>query len=593
MCDRQNGAPKRRMVHDVLAKSRVASGAVGLVVALAVGIYMVTDNTDHVVIKNVCYLGVLVGAGVGAWVGAWRAPRGRRSVPVLIAAGVSLSALADVVWNMLDLRGANTDVSMADPLWFVSYAFLCGALLLVLGRSRGGGRRIDMEFVVDAVTIVIVSVLIFWSISVDTIIADHSVTPFVRAVWAAYPIIDAVVLALVLRILFSRRARAAIGASFATGVCLWLAADIVYLQAPASALVLSTMDAAWMVAPVLVARAAWRIPQIEADTSDSADARGWVWPLAIAVGPLLVPPALEIVADLRGEPDRPFELFAGMAALVMLAFVRTGRLLRSEARAQRALEVARDAALEASRAKTMFLANMSHEIRTPLTTVLAAAEILEDTPLDELQLKLLAKMHRSGNLLMSLVEGVLDFSRVEAGQVELQSVELDLHILVADAVDVYVPRARQAGVRFEWHLDPGVPQMVMGDPTRLLQIVLNLLDNALKFTPHGRVRLVVRPAEGDSVDFIVDDTGIGIRPEDQASVFESFKQVDGSTTRRYGGSGLGLAICKELTELMGGSITVQSQFDSGSTFVVRVPLVIGTADHVVAPASALAGLSAH
>lgn len=581
------------MVHDVLAKSRVASGAVGLVVALAVGIYMVTDKTDHVVIKNVCYLGVLVGAGVGAWVGAWRAPRGRRSVPVLIAAGVSLSALADVVWNMLDLRGANTDVSMADPLWFVSYAFLCGALLLVLGRSRGGGRRIDMEFVVDAVTIVIVSVLIFWSISVDTIIADHSVTPFVRAVWAAYPIIDAVVLALVLRILFSRRARAAIGASFATGVCLWLAADIVYLQAPASALVLSTMDAAWMVAPVLVARAAWRIPQIEADTSDSADARGWVWPLAIAVGPLLVPPALEIVADLRGEPDRPFELFAGMAALVMLAFVRTGRLLRSEARAQRALEVARDAALEASRAKTMFLANMSHEIRTPLTTVLAAAEILEDTPLDELQLKLLAKMHRSGNLLMSLVEGVLDFSRVEAGQVELQSVELDLHILVADAVDVYVPRARQAGVRFEWHLDPGVPQMVMGDPTRLLQIVLNLLDNALKFTPHGRVRLVVRPAEGDSVDFIVDDTGIGIRPEDQASVFESFKQVDGSTTRRYGGSGLGLAICKELTELMGGSITVQSQFDSGSTFVVRVPLVIGTADHVVAPASALAGLSAH
>ncbi len=267
-------------------------------------------------------------------------------------------------------------------------------------------------------------------------------------------------------------------------------------------------------------------------------------------------------------------LFLGMAAVVTLAFVRTGRLLRSEASALRELEVARDAALKASSAKSMFLANMSHEIRTPLTTVLATAEILEDTPLNELQLKLVAKMNRSGNLLMSLVEEVLDFSRVEAGRIDLQSVEFDLHLLVADVVDVQVPRARQAGMRFEWHLDPGVPRMVVGDPNRLHQVVLNLLDNALKFTPHGRVRLDVRPAEGDDegVDFIVDDTGIGIRHEDQASVFESFKQVDGSTTRRYGGSGLGLAICKELTELMGGSITVQSQFGSGSTFVVRIPL---------------------
>lgn len=253
--------------------------------------------------------------------------------------------------------------------------------------------------------------------------------------------------------------------------------------------------------------------------------------------------------------------------------MRTGRLLRSERHALRELEVARDAALSASRAKTIFLANMSHEIRTPLTTVLAAAEILEDTHLDELQLKLLAKMSRSGNLLMSLVDGVLDFSRVEAGQVEIRSVEFDLHVLVADAVDVYEPRARQMGVRFEWDLDPQVPRMVMGDPTRLLQVVLNLLDNAMKFTHHGRVTLVVRPAavDDEAVEIVVADTGIGIRTEDQAFVFDSFRQVDGSTTRRYGGSGLGLAICKELTGRMGGSITLRSDVGSGSTFVVRLP----------------------
>lgn len=573
----------------MVTKSRVANGAVALVVLLAVVVYMVTDN---VVIANVCYLGVLVGAGVGAWVGAERAPRGRRSVPRLVAAGVSLTALGDVAWNVLDLRGAYNDVSIADPLWFASYAFLCGALLVVLGRSRGDGRRLDLEFVVDAATIVVVSVLIFWSMSVDAIIADQSVTPFVRAVWAAYPIMDALLLALVLRVLLSRSARAAIGSSFAVGVCLWLAADIVYLQSPQSDTVLLTMDAAWMVGPVLVARAAWRLPELEDDAFGSSDVRGWVAPLMVAVGPLLVPPALDLAADLRGEPHQRIQLLVGMTALIMLAFVRTGRLLRFEASALRELEVARDTALNASRAKSMFLANMSHEIRTPMTTVLAAAEILEDTPLDELQLELLAKMKRSGHLLMSLVEGVLDFSRVEAGQVELQKVQFDLHVLVADAVDVYVPRARQAGVRFEWLLDPGVPQLVTGDPTRLQQIVINLLDNALKFTPHGRVSLVVRPAEGDDegVELIVDDTGIGIRQEEQASVFESFKQVDGSTTRRYGGSGLGLAICKELTELMGGSITVQSQLGSGSTFVVRIPLARSTSDpvptHVSAPDAA-------
>lgn len=573
----------------MVTKSRVANGAVALVVLLAVVVYMVTGN---VVIANVCYLGVLVGAGVGAWVGAERAPRGRRSVPRLVAAGVSLTALGDVAWNVLDLRGAYTDVSIADPLWFASYAFLCGALLVVLGRSRGDGRRLDLEFVVDAATIVVVSVLIFWSMSVDAIIADQSVTPFVRAVWAAYPIMDALLLALVLRVMLSRRARAAIGGSFAVGVCLWLAADIVYLQSPQSDSVLLTMDAAWMVGPVLVARAAWRPPELEADAFGSSDVRGWVAPLMVAVGPLLVPPALDLAADLRGEPHQTIQLLVGMTALIMLAFVRTGRLLRFEASALRELEVARDAALNASRAKSMFLANMSHEIRTPMTTVLAAAEILEDTPLDELQLELLAKMKRSGHLLMSLVEGVLDFSRVEAGQVELQTVQFDLHVLVAEAVDVYAPRARQAGVRFEWLLDPGVPQLVTGDPTRLQQIVINLLDNALKFTPHGRVSLVVRPAEGDDegVELIVDDTGIGIRQEEQASVFESFKQVDGSTTRRYGGSGLGLAICKELTELMGGSITVQSQLGSGSTFVVRIPLARSTSDpapaHVSAPDAA-------
>jgi len=237
-------------------------------------------------------------------------------------------------------------------------------------------------------------------------------------------------------------------------------------------------------------------------------------------------------------------------------------------------------ALEASLAKSTFLANMSDEIRTPLTTVLAASEMLEDTPLTDFQLDLLAKMHRSGDLLQTLVEGVLDFSRIEAGQLELASTTFDLHVLVAEAADAYVPRAADADIGFTWHLDSRVPRIMVGDPSRLFQVITNILENALKFTHHGHVSLVVRPATGDGDDggagdgleFLVNDTGIGIREEDQDSVFESYKQVDGSTTRRYGGNGLGLAICKELTELMGGSITLQSQFGVGSTFVIRIPL---------------------
>lgn len=541
---------------------------------------MVYALTDSTAVATSCYLGVLVGAAVAAWIGAERAPRGRRLVPRLIALGVSLTALGDALWSVLDLIGAGTDVSIADPPWFASYVVLCVALWVVLDRSRRPrGSRVDVDFVLDAVTIVVVSVLIFWSTSIGAIVADHSVPPLTRAVTSAYPIADAILLALVLRVLMNPGSRGAIGVSFAVGVCLWLAADIAYLHASSTGAAAVMMDAAWMVAPVLMARAAWRVRDGYGDASDPEAGSGWVVQVALAVGPLLVPPALELATDLRGEPDQPLQLFIGTVVLITLAFVRTARLIRSEEHARRELEVARDAALEASRAKSIFLANVSHEVRTPLTTVLATAEMLEDTPLDDLQLTLLSKMRRSGELLKRLVEGVLDFSRIEAGELDLTSTDYDLHDMVADVADVYGPRALDAGIQFGCHLEPDTPRAVIGDPGRLFQVLSNLLDNALKFTPTGEVTLTVRPArtsgEGDPagcVEFLVVDTGIGIREEDQESVFESFKQVDGSTTRSYGGSGLGLAICAELTMLMGGSLTVHSQLGSGSTFTLRLPM---------------------
>lgn len=560
--------------------SRVTGGAVALLVLAAVIAHVVAF--DDTLVANLTYLGVMVGASVGAWIGAERAPRDRRLVPRLIAAGVSLTALGDVLWTVLDEMGSSTDVSIADPPWFASYVFLCAALWVVLARSRVSGG-VDLDFVIDALTIVVVSTLVFWSTSVSSIVSDQSVEPVVRAVWAAYPIADAVLLALVVRVLVSRSARGTIDPSFALGVCLWLASDIAYLQSPGGDTALALMDAGWMVAPVLMARAAWRVGDVRPSESDASALGHRVAQLMIAVGALFVPVAIELANEVRGVPDQPFLLLTGTTALIALAFVRTARLISSEARARRALEDARDAALEASRVKSMFLANMSHEIRTPLTTVLAAEEILEDTPLDDDQLRLVAKMQRSGELLKTLVEGILDFSRLEAGQLALARTPFDLHALVAELADVYAPRATQGGIGFEWFLDSSVPRTTVGDPGRLFQVLTNLLDNALKFTHEGTVCLRVRPAPSENgfratggvVEFVVEDTGIGIPDGSLDSVFESFTQVDGSTTRRYGGSGLGLAICKELIGLMDGSIALQSELGVGSTVVIRIPLPRG------------------
>ena len=285
------------------------------------------------------------------------------------------------------------------------------------------------------------------------------------------------------------------------------------------------------------------------------------------------------------------QVFEALAAHAGVAVERARSVSDLESLAEQ-LAVARDAALSASEAKSLFLANMGHEIRTPLTTVLATAEILEDTPLDDTQLNLLEKMHRQGELLKALVERILDFSKIEAGQLSVASAPFDLHALMANAADGYELRAIGTGSRFESTLDPGVPQMVIGDPSRLFQVLSNLVDNALKFTHDGQVDLVARPltvdGEVEGVEFVVKDTGIGIPQECQASIFDVFTQVDGSATRHYEGTGLGLAICKQLTGLMGGTITVEGRPGVGSTFTVQLPLVedrpAASGGHVTVPA---------
>lgn len=238
-------------------------------------------------------------------------------------------------------------------------------------------------------------------------------------------------------------------------------------------------------------------------------------------------------------------------------------------RLQRDLEQARQAAEEASAAKSLFLANVSHEIRTPLTSVLASAELLADTVTDPAEARLVDRVQRSGARLQRLVEQILDFSRIEAGEAAVHPEPVDLRQLVEEVVRPVRASAEAGGLDFVWTLEPETPQVV-ADADRVAQVLENLLDNAVKFTPTGEVRLDVRA--GDHLDIRVTDTGIGMSPAEAETVFEAFRQADPSITRRYGGTGLGLAICQQLVELMDGSITVESEAGVGTTFEVRLPL---------------------
>ncbi len=258
-------------------------------------------------------------------------------------------------------------------------------------------------------------------------------------------------------------------------------------------------------------------------------------------------------------------------------------------RVEMELKQAKAAAESASRTKSDFLASMSHEIRTPMNAIMGIADLLAKTSLTTEQDKYVQIFRRAGDNLLNLINDILDLSKVEASQLELERTGFSLNDHLEKVIEMVAARAQEKGLVLICEIAPDVPADLLGDPTRLRQVLLNLIGNAIKFTESGEVSLRVTLDEGSSsspvLHFTVSDTGIGISGEKLSRVFERFTQADSSTTRRFGGSGLGLTICKRLVELMGGRIWVESAVDKGSVFSFVVPFEnwVGAADRAAVP----------